>query len=424
MVVLPIPFPAVNNSALSDRTAGERIVVQRSIVISDRSYSYRVLNLSNKSRSLHSLEGSDLSRLVRDLNYWTDPVVSRVSRHLELCQSSSEIYSYLSSAPRPLAYVRNKPNRFLESVTVTGMFSGKVTHRILSQSFVRHAASTSPSSPQIGQRNTWSMGMPSSARNTAFRFFLIGRDSADPSSAGSVFWPDSAETCALGIASTNMRSSLQVVLSRRAKFRSVFLFAHMIHRRSSPSVNPEEPSRLDAISASSDCKQSVHWQKTAAGMVLSWTEGRSCTTEGDTFADSSSHGCCSRGTGRDGADRGPATSVACLMLARGFLSCDLSEDSLVEFCGWVEAGVLGFAVFNLCRGRGATKISVSGLTRTAVLGFVGGLVSSAIIRGVLFRQISRISPRNKYIPTTRLIFVFPLTHTLIVRSPFELAARS
>lgn len=74
--------------------------------------------------------------------------------------------------------------------------------------------------------------------------------------------------------------------------------------------------------------------------------------------------------------------MACLMLESGFLiSLLLSRWFFAEPSGWEGVVDLASAAFDLCRGRGATKISVSGLTSTAVLGFVGGLVSSVKHKG-------------------------------------------
>jgi hypothetical protein len=229
----------------------------------------------------------------------------------------------------------------------------------------------------VGQMNTRSTGIPSNARKTAFRFFLAGRGSVDSpssvpaSSEGPVsgFW--------LGIASTNIRSVLLSVPVRRANFLSVFLLAHIIQRRSSPKLFPVEAALLEVISASSDWRQSSHRQKTAGGIVRKCTEGRVCTDDGEAFAASAIQGYASGGlTGEDG------TSVACLMLESGFLtSLLLSRWFFAEPCGCEGVVDLASAAFDLCRGRGATKISVSGLTSTAVLGFVGGLVSSVNHKG-------------------------------------------
>ena len=69
------------------------------------------------------------------------------------------------------------------------------------------------------------------------------------------------------------------------------------------------------------------------------------------------------------------------MLASGFLS---SSVPVFDFCActcssdWPDLGPFPPFGLDLCRGRGATKISVSGLTSTAVVGFVGGFVSSDV----------------------------------------------
>jgi hypothetical protein len=120
-------------------------------------------------------------------------------------------------------------------------------------------------------------------------------------------------------------------------------------------------------------------------------------------------------------------SVTCLMLDIGFLPASLSFGiRLSASDGLVVVSDSRFADRVLCRGLGATKISVSGLMRTAVVIFVGGLVSS-VPKQVIGQSLKSKEP-NRYrrpnLPTTRLILVLPFTHTFIGRSEFEVAARN
>lgn len=152
----------------------------------------------------------------------------------------------------------NSLRKRVRAMLPLGQDSSSHTYDMLSQSSTCHAASTSPSEPQVGQMNTRSTGIPSNARKTAFRFFLADRGSVDSpssvpaSSEGPVsgFW--------LGIASTNIRSVLLSIPVRRANFLSVFLLAHIIHRRPSPKLFPVVAALLELISASSDWRQSSH----------------------------------------------------------------------------------------------------------------------------------------------------------------------